>query len=285
MKLLIQQTVWDKIMAYTDICPDEISGLGKVESRLGQLVVTDVAIFEQKVSGAHSTIEMEALAKFQEERVRAGESMKEWCFWWHSHANMGVFFSGTDTGTIETSTEFPYLVSLVVNKKHESLARLDLRTPVRATIDLQVEILEEVNEEILEACRQEIALKVSRPVHQYSGARSVGFHLGGSVFNRKKPWEDKHFDPTWITMEERLEYWSHRRWLKEQMSHLGSLISPSKKQAKRLANLTSQMERHISWGKKAGIEPLSEAEKEGKTNYLPLPYSDEEREDEPPMRF
>lgn len=248
MKLQIEKTAWDKITAFTDLCPDEISGLGKVEVRNGQLVVTDVAIFEQKVSAAHSTITMESLAKFQEERVRAGESMKQWCFWWHSHAHMGVFFSGTDTNTIDNSTEFPWLVSLVTNKKHETTARLDIYTPIRLFTELTVEIIYESNPAVKELCQQEIAAKVTKPTYH-------------SPTNYSRPYQgflDIPKSDKEITTEVELEYFTHRTWLKGQIEYLRS-NARNKKQLKRLSALEQQLREHLVWGKVMAFEPQAES--------------------------
>ena len=66
MKLVITPYAWEKMRHYVDGCEGEVSGMGKVEKNEdGELVITDCTIFEQSVSGAHSDIETEALAKFQ----------------------------------------------------------------------------------------------------------------------------------------------------------------------------------------------------------------------------
>lgn len=259
MDLRIQRNAWDKIMAYTTLCPTEISGLGKVSNVDGELVVNDVAIFEQRASGAHSTITTEALAKFQTERVLAGESMKEWCFWWHSHANMGVFFSKTDTDTIEGSTEFPWLVSLVVNKKHEHKARLDVFVPINLFIELEVKILEVPNEEVKAICQKEIDEKILPSylgtTHHRKGSwkgwnprdrddermYSMGFGDRENFGSRTQSEEMK---------EERVEYWAHKAFLQTQIQAL--LKKPNKH--KILLKRQEELEEHIVWGRSQGHE-------------------------------
>lgn len=171
MKAQLSHKAWMKMKAYVDLCEFEISGLGKVEIIDGDMVVTDVAIFEQTVSAAHSDISGASLAKFQTELIKKGESPKAWFLWWHSHAKMSTFFSGTDTSTIDSSTDFPMMLSIVTNHQHEFSARFDLYRPLRMTQILKVEILEEEDDETTEACRKEIAKKVSVPE-----IKNVGFH-------------------------------------------------------------------------------------------------------------
>ena len=188
MKLKIQKRAWQKIQAYVDNCPYEIGGLGKVTCVGGDFVVTDAEIFTQKVNAAHVEMTAETLALFQTEKVRAKQSMRDYKFWWHSHAKMGVFFSGTDTDTINQSgAEFPWLVSFVTNHKHEKTARLDIYQPVHVHCELPIEIIDDeadaaarnellrqlkaldaVNPDVLAECKAHIDAKVTMPGSTFS---------------------------------------------------------------------------------------------------------------------
>lgn len=176
LKLFIDRTAWQKICGYVDLCDTEISGLGRVEEMGDNFIVRDVAILEQEVSGAHATMEAKALANFQEEMVRAGKSLKGWVFWWHSHVNMQAYFSGTDTGTMDTSTDFPYLISLVTNKRRDVQARIDIHKPARLYAEMEVQVLDDKNDAIIEECRAEIALKIKKPIYQGGGWKEGGHH-------------------------------------------------------------------------------------------------------------
>ncbi len=246
MKVKIEQAAWDKIMTFTDLCPNEISGLGKITVIDGYLVVTDVAIFEQEVSGAHSNIEPRALAKFQHERIKAGESMKEWCFWWHSHANLTVFFSGTDTGTIESSTEFPYLVSLVVNKKHEYKARYDVLHPVHLFTDVDVEIIKIADDKLIDLCQKEIDKKVTHPKYE-APKQEIGF---------RRPWNQSNYDFQYQNeerqspLQEQEQYFKKKRSLQVQLDYL----KRNKKMKKEWKKKVEEMRDHVREGVKEGYE-------------------------------
>lgn len=178
-KLYLTNHAAKKLRYYVNNCVEEISGFGKLEVKVheGQryMVVTDLCIFEQVCSAAHSTIDDDALGKFLYEKTISGEKLSEWRVWWHSHAKMKAFFSGTDTGTIDSSTEFPYLVSIVSNHEGDIIARLDTFDPTRFTQTLEVEILQEEDEELRELCIKEIEEKVSKPVYN-----QVGFYQGST---------------------------------------------------------------------------------------------------------
>ena len=191
MKIVLTAPVWDKMRAYVDNCEEEISGLGKIErDEDGNFVVTDLALFQQTVSATHSDITAEALAKFQVELIKKDENPADWSFWWHSHAKMKVFFSGTDTATIDSSTDFQYLVSLVTNHAHDLTARVDTFQPVRLHADLDVEIEEWANDEIIEACIAEIKEKVSIPAPSMYKGMGYGHAKGRAPYQTHVPLDD-----------------------------------------------------------------------------------------------
>jgi hypothetical protein len=225
MKLIIPAPIERKLHAYVKAVDGEIAGMGEIEVRDdGNLWVVDVAIYDQEVTGGTADLSSEALAHFQTDLIKNGKSPKNWYLWWHSHANMGAFFSTTDTGTIETSTEFDHVVSLVVNKRRERKARLDTHTPFRITVlDLPIEVPAEVNprtieidetiegfkkhiedleeEKLLmehaapEGIEEEVAQKVKQKIYA-KPARQLGFGHGGKQ-QADRSYLDREFDDSW----------------------------------------------------------------------------------------
>lgn len=155
MKLILPAAIERKLNAYVHAVKGEIAGMGKIEMREdGNFWVTEIAIYDQEVTGGTADLSSEALARFQTDLVKKGESPKNWILWWHSHSDFGAFFSKTDTDTIERSTEFNHFISLVVNKRQQREARLDIHRadgmPLRIFMELDVEVQPEVNERIIE---------------------------------------------------------------------------------------------------------------------------------------
>lgn len=167
-ELYLSKRAYLKMKYYVTQCEEEISGLGKVETEVIDgvriFLVTDLEIFKQEVTAAHSTIDDDALAKFQYDVMQKGENPADYKLWWHSHAKMDVFFSTTDTATIDKSREFNYLISLVTNHEMEFHARIDTYDPIRAFEELKVVILEDEDEELKAACKKEIQEKVTQEV-------------------------------------------------------------------------------------------------------------------------
>ena len=106
-----------KIRKWVDLCDQEISGLGKVIIKDdGSLHVNSVYLLEQEVSPAETELDDDSVASLLFE-ARADEG--EMVFWWHSHVNMNVFWSGTDLTTIKQFGKNGALLSAVYNKRGE----------------------------------------------------------------------------------------------------------------------------------------------------------------------
>ena len=166
MRLIIPKEVEARIHAYTMSVSSEIAGMGRVtvDPDGETITVEEVMIYEQEVTGATADLSPLAIAKWQCALVKAGGSPKDWRLWWHSHDNMAAFFSTTDTDTMDRQTEGDWMVSLVVNKRRERQARLDLYRPFRMYMDkipVQIGVEEEAAAYKVPA---DIALEVSQKV-------------------------------------------------------------------------------------------------------------------------
>jgi len=127
-KMRIKADAFAKLKAYVDLVDTEISGLGKIEiDEQKNIIVVDFKIFEQTASAGSTNIDSKAIAKFFYELQQKNESTVPWNLWWHSHAHMEPFWSGTDNKTIEDHAGGgAFLASLVINKKLQAKARLDV---------------------------------------------------------------------------------------------------------------------------------------------------------------
>jgi proteasome lid subunit RPN8/RPN11 len=117
MRVIIPREIHDEIMYYVDKSPIEISGLGRVKKHdNGDMEVVKVYLLEQENTGASTDIDAEAVAKLMFETRKDQGDLN---FWWHSHVDMGVFWSGTDMATIQEFGKNGYLLSTVFNKKRQ----------------------------------------------------------------------------------------------------------------------------------------------------------------------
>ncbi len=194
-KLYITKHAHRKLRYYVEQCETEISGFGKVleEKRTSGTIflVVDFEIFDQEVSAAHSTLSEDALAKFLFEKTKAGENLAQWKVWWHSHAKMESYFSNIDTGTMDNTTEFKHMISLVTNHKDQKVARIDVYDPIRFHESMEVVVMEEEDNELKELCKKQITEKVK------SWESKTKYRKGNPIdswFNRKSLGLPVHVD-------------------------------------------------------------------------------------------
>ena len=162
--LFIRPEALKKIMYYAKAASGEVSGLGVVKrDKDKKLIVEDIYLLEQESSSGDTELKPEAVSKMMIDMIKAKKDPGELKFWWHSHANMSVFWSGTDDECAETlSKEFAF--SLVVNKDGDRRCRLDLYHPFRLTIDhVKLAEIYEEDESLKEACEKEVQEKVKEP--------------------------------------------------------------------------------------------------------------------------
>ena len=236
MKLKIQKEAWQKIAAYVDNCPYEIGGLGQVICDGEDFIVSDVEIFTQKVTAAHVDMTAETLAVFQTEKIKARQSLVNYKFWWHSHAKMDAFFSGTDTNTIdESGAEFPWLVSFVTNHAHKKIARLDIYQPVHVHCALDIEIIEDANQAIIDACKADIAARVTMPT--YSG-------YTGGYFGKYYPPSTPKRDTTKLSKKDKKRVKELEKELEKKervLQHLENIQTPTVQQVQMLEEVEEQI--------------------------------------------
>lgn len=164
MRVVFKENAFKKLRAYVNSINYEISGLGRVEKTDDALIVTDVRIFEQTVTGGHTDLEPQALARFYNQIIDEEGDLSKWKLWWHSHCDFDAFFSGTDLATIDDfDSEMPndnWMLSIVTNHEGKLLARADIYQPIRCTMPdlvyaiefeegpVKVDVTEEIKEKV-----------------------------------------------------------------------------------------------------------------------------------------
>lgn len=149
-KIILSNEAYLKMKYYTQLADGEISGMCKSIIEEDIIYVTDVIIFKQKNTSATTDLDDEAMGKFFFDITKKGQKVKDWNIWWHSHADMNVFWSATDENTIkEHSGMQSFLISIVTNKKNDFKARVDIfpkdTSPFKKTVyhtfnDIDVEV-------------------------------------------------------------------------------------------------------------------------------------------------
>jgi len=129
---------WEKINMYIQATEEEISGLAtaKLNEHKSKIIVNDVRIWKQKCSSATTEVTAnEETIKLVEEFKKDGHNMQDICVWWHSHANMSAFFSGTDDETIDNWVNQRFLVAVVGNRAGEFKGKISIKEPIPCILD------------------------------------------------------------------------------------------------------------------------------------------------------
>jgi hypothetical protein len=133
LKIVIDPVVYQKVMYWVHKSPYEVSGLGNVvfEPDTNTIRVIDAIMLPQKNTGTTTDIEAADVAKAMF-RLRNAPGQLRW--WWHSHVNMNVFWSGTDISTIQTLGNGGWISATVFNKRNETKSAFCQKTPVRLLV-------------------------------------------------------------------------------------------------------------------------------------------------------
>lgn len=116
-KVIIDNEVYRRIMHWINKSDHEVSGLGMVSLQPdGILRVIHAMLLPQVNTGTSTDIEPEDAAKML---FKCKDLPGDLRFWWHSHVNMEVFWSGTDMDTIRKIGAGGWFLSTVFNKKRE----------------------------------------------------------------------------------------------------------------------------------------------------------------------
>lgn len=161
--IYITQKVYNKMFQYVAATDNEISGLGIVEELPGiGIVITDIYLLKQINTPASTELDPMDVSKLLTELAKQGKETRL-LLWWHSHANMDTFWSGTDNRTIEGLKSGSYFISMVVNKRFDIKARIEIFSPVSISLDnVPVKVLPDISE-ILQDIKDEVHLKVATP--------------------------------------------------------------------------------------------------------------------------
>lgn len=159
--VLISPEAKQMLDLYVDLATDEVSGLGIVSLVNRQLFIEKIHLLKQKCSSSDTELDPEAISLLMTEMMKNGEDPGKLKLWWHSHANMGVFWSTTDEATAGKFGN-GWMLSVVANKKKEYKVRLDIYDPVHVVLDdANLVVALPVSAELRKLAEEEVKEKVT----------------------------------------------------------------------------------------------------------------------------
>ena len=160
-RIQITLETYQKMYHYTNASKGEISGFGKVEKQGDNYIITDIKIFTQKCTYAHTTLTQDALTAFVVQLVKDKEEPNDWKLWWHTHNDFGAGFSGEDGGNIALLTEGKnsLLLAICMNKMGDLEGRIESENTTYN--DIEVTVIDTAESKIKEECYAEVKEKVT----------------------------------------------------------------------------------------------------------------------------
>lgn len=124
MTVSIDEPIWQKINYWVQKAHGEVSGLGKIVITDGVFRVVEAILVNQENAASSTELDPASVARAMYELRDTPGHLN---FWWHSHVNMEVFWSGTDVDTIREIGRHGFVVSTVFNKKREFLSSIYIK--------------------------------------------------------------------------------------------------------------------------------------------------------------
>lgn len=177
MQIVYDRKAWAKIQHWVQKAPGECSGFGScqltVQNGLYTLRVVDAVMAKQRNTGVTTEID-ESDAGDAEYRIEQVEKTGIMRLWWHSHANMNVFWSSQDIRQMRQHGEHGWFAASVFNKKGEVLSALSVGKPFAMILNsVPTRVEEYVDASLAAECDAEYAKFCSTP------AATRGLQVGG----------------------------------------------------------------------------------------------------------
>ena len=128
--------------------------------------IKEPVIMKQEVGGGSCDLDKTELAEYYSKMAMKYKNKNMRFCWWHSHAKMSAFWSGTDTSTIDEYKDGDLSFALVVNVKGDYKCRVSLWKPFVVHQDVELNIINDISgykiprkieTEVVEACTQLVA--------------------------------------------------------------------------------------------------------------------------------
>lgn len=169
IKIQVDAVAMQKLWLWTDQAKGEVSALGLVDELrdaesgvLNGLLVTDFLLTKQVCSMDETTMDPAGVAELLMDLESRDVDTKKLRCWAHSHGGMSVFWSGQDDQCIEGLANGEWLLSLVVNKRRDSIMRLDQYHPAHLYMsDCVWEVHYRTADGLAEACFAEFKSQVT----------------------------------------------------------------------------------------------------------------------------
>ena len=206
----IEKKDWDKVISYAQAAWDEhrseIGGMMVVvQDKDDDWEIKEPVVMKQEVGGGSCDLDKTELAEYYSKMAMKYKNKNMRFCWWHSHAKMNAFWSGTDTNTIDEYKDGDLSFALVVNVKEEYKCRVSVWKPFTMHEDVELSIISKtdgkykiprkIETEVVEAC--------SIPKHRYTHTKnSYQRTFWGETAEDK---ENRVISEAWVQLIEKVD--------------------------------------------------------------------------------
>jgi hypothetical protein len=169
IKIQVDVVAMQKLWLWADMADGEVSALGLVEDirdensgLISILRITDFLLLKQQCNAVETEMDPAAISQLMMDMEEAEMDSSKLRCWAHSHDTMSVFWSDVDHANISGLANGEWLLSLVVNKKRESMMRLDIFHPAHMFLpDVVWEVYYPLDDDLEGTCVAEFKAKVT----------------------------------------------------------------------------------------------------------------------------
>ena len=168
IKVLISIQAYQKLRYWVNMAKGEVSGLGTVSEirslngNLSHYLIDDIFLLKQESGSADTHLDDQFIGRFLTDMVNKKQDVSKIKLWWHSHGGFKTFWSATDESCIANLANSSYMISIVTNKEHQLLTRIDIYSPFHVTVDNVTTDLDYSSDpELEEFCKNEFKEKVT----------------------------------------------------------------------------------------------------------------------------
>ena len=183
MEFYISQKDWKKVIDYAQASYDqfkaEIGGFMIAKpDKDGNIIISEPEILKQEVTGGTTEMDKVEIADYYVKCAeKHGPDVR--FVWWHSHANMSAFWSGTDTNTMKEYSSGDWSAFLVVNIRQEYKFRVCVWNPIEAHEDVTLNVLGAKPKKVPKAISDSVSKLCTEPRQKFLG-------LGNKVKNSRQ---------------------------------------------------------------------------------------------------
>lgn len=195
-RVLLPIKVWSKMLLWSRMAPEEISGIGAVEEimdgdRVEAIRIKDLYLVKQECTPVETKIAPMDLAKFLRDKPEdiSDESLR---YWWHSHVDMGAGWSSQDRETSDLISHGCNFLSIVSNRRGDMCAKYNFHAPVAGYFDDLAVELTHYDSDIIQEAADEFKGKITNLPDDYEVDVDDGrLQLPTIKPEREEPWHKR----------------------------------------------------------------------------------------------